>query len=178
MNAKSNNGATPLDFTVNHEATEVADLLRENGGKSGAEDSIHVAATFGVVEAVKQHLAAGVDANTKNEFGGTPLHNAAVNAETEIVALLITAGADVNAKDEVGMTPSHTAAFEGHKEVVELLVEKSADVNAKAEPFLVKGVTPLDWATHPDNPNASAETADHLRKHGGKTREELKAEGK
>jgi len=38
--------------------------------------------------------------------------------------------------------------------------------------------TPLDVATHPDNPNASAETADLLRKHGGKTREELKAKAK
>ena len=38
--------------------------------------------------------------------------------------------------------------------------------------------TPLDMTTHPDNPNASAETADLLRKHGGKTRKELKAEGK
>ena len=40
------------------------------------------------------------------------------------------------------------------------------------------GKTPLDEATHPDNPNASAEIANLLRKHGGKTREELKAEGK
>jgi len=38
--------------------------------------------------------------------------------------------------------------------------------------------TPLDWATRPDNPNDTAETADLLRKHGGKTGEELKAEGK
>jgi hypothetical protein len=38
--------------------------------------------------------------------------------------------------------------------------------------------TPLDVATHPDNPNASAETADLLRKHSGKTGDELKAEGK
>ena len=37
--------------------------------------------------------------------------------------------------------------------------------------------TPLDMTTHPDNPNASAETADLLRKHGGKTGEELKAAG-
>ena len=33
-------------------------------------------------------------------------------------------------------------------------------------------------ATHPENPNDTAETADLLRKHGGKTGEELKAEGK
>ena len=45
-----------------------------------------------------------------------------------------------------------------------------ADVNAMDG----GGKTPLDEATHPDNPNASAEIADLLRKHGGKTGEELK----
>ena len=40
------------------------------------------------------------------------------------------------------------------------------------------GKTPLDEATHPDNPNASAEIADLLRKHGGKTGEELKSQVK
>ena len=55
-----------------------------------------------------------------------------------------------------------------------LLIANGADVNAKDE----DGLTPLDIATHPENPNDTAETADLLRKHGGKTGEELKAEGK
>ena len=36
------------------------------------------------------------------------------------------------------------------------------------------GETPLDWAVDEDHP----ETASLLRKHGGKTGQELKAEGK
>jgi len=36
------------------------------------------------------------------------------------------------------------------------------------------GKTPLDWAVEHDKP----ETSDLLRKHGGKTGEELEAEGK
>ena len=47
-----------------------------------------------------------------------------------------------------------------------LLIAKGADVNVKND----VGYTPLDW-NHPD-------TAALLRKHGGKTGEELKAEGK
>ena len=58
----------------------------------------------------------------------------------------------------------------GHKEVVELLIAKGADVNAKGD----GGTTPLDRAIINDEP----EIADLLRKHGGKTGEELKAEGK
>ena len=57
-----------------------------------------------------------------------------------------------------------------HKEVVELLIAKGADVNA----MKIDGMTPLDMATF-GNHN---EIVDFLHKHGGKTSEELKAEGK
>ena len=60
----------------------------------------------------------------------------------------------------------HDAADEGNIEAVKQHLAAGADVNAK-DKF---GKTPLDWA--------DGETADLLRKHGGKTGEELKAEGK
>jgi len=65
----------------------------------------------------------------------------------------------------------HAAASEGHKEVAALLIAKGADVNAKNKP---NGWTPLDWT----GINGDHATADLLRKHGAKTAEELKAEGK
>jgi len=58
----------------------------------------------------------------------------------------------------------------GHKEVVELLIAKGADVNAKDE----DGETPLNRAIKVKQ----TDLADLLRKHGGKTGKELKAEGK
>jgi ankyrin repeat protein len=64
----------------------------------------------------------------------------------------------------------HNAAYEGHKEIVELLIANGADVNPKRD----DGKTPLDMAVT----YKQTETADLLRKHGGKTGEELKAEGK
>jgi len=62
------------------------------------------------------------------------------------------------------------AAYHGHKEIAELLIAKNANVNAKNN----GGETPLDGAIINNDP----ETADLLRKSGGKTGEELKAEGK
>ena len=97
--------------------------------------NIHKAAEKGNIEAVKQHLAAGMDVNAKDKHGRTTLHAAAVGGSTEVVELLIAKGADLNADD-------------------------------------VNGKTPLDWS------GGEEETADLLRKHGGKTGEELKAEGK
>ena len=62
------------------------------------------------------------------------------------------------------------AAWNGRKVIAELLIAKGVDVNA----IDAAGETPLD-ATYVLN---KKETADLLRKHGGKTGEELKAEGK
>jgi len=104
-------------------------------------------------------------------LGMTPLHVTAWFGHKELTELLLAKGADVNAMADGGLTPLHTAALGGYKEIAELLIAKGADVNAIGP----DGKTPRDWATHPDNPNASAETANLLRKHGGKTGEELKA---
>ena len=37
MNAKDDDGKTPLDWAVEEDHTETADLLRKHGGKTGAE---------------------------------------------------------------------------------------------------------------------------------------------
>ena len=146
----------------------------------GPRTSIHEAAYEGNIEAVKQHLAAGVDVNAKNDSENTPLHRAALKGHKEVAELLLAEGADVNAKNKRYMTPLHLAARSGRKEIVELLITAGADVNAKDE----DGKTPLDDANEvwedssPEDKAAKKEIATLLRKHGAKTGEELKAEGK
>jgi len=96
----------------------------------------------------------------------------------------------VNAKEKGGETPLHVvvtaaaaaASMYSRKEIAELLIASGADVNAKGD----DGKTPLDWAETVFGHRRSIDTieankkelADLLRKHGGKTSEELKAEGK
>ena len=157
--------------------TTIAAVLVVGCGESPKD--IWEAAKQGNIEAVKQHLAAGVDVNAKDKYGLTPLHHAAWQGRNEIVELLIANGADVNAKDVDGGTPLHEAASDGRKEVVELLIDNGADVNVKDD----RGMTPLDWAegvSRRDLPEVKASKkgiADLLRKHGGKTQWELKAAG-
>ena len=98
------------------------------------------------------------------------IHEAAAFGNIEAIKQHLAADVDVNAKDRMGWTPLCEAAINGHKEIAELLIANSADVNAKDD----RGMTPLDWAIK----YKQTEIADLLRKHGGKTGEELKAEGK
>ena len=99
------------------------------------------------------------------------IHDAARDGNIKAVKQHLAAGTDVNAKGDIGRTPLHLAAWKGHKEVTALLIAKGADVNAK----YIVGDTPLDFAM---NVKGGREIADLLRKHGGKTGEELKAAGK
>ena len=168
VNARNDYGYTPLDVAMVQKKTEIADLLLGRGGKSGAADSIHVAALTGNIEAVKQHLAAGADVNWTDENGGTLLHYVAIRGHNEIAELLIAKGADVNAKGAGKKTPLHIAASYGTKEVAELLITKGANVNAVND----DGFTPLDGEIDVGHP----EIYRLLRKHGGKTGAELETE--
>ena len=146
-------------------AEPVAEASQPKPTTAKAPDiSIHKAVEEGNIEAVKKFLAAGIDVNAKAFItGSTPLHIAATK---EVVELLIAKGAGVNAKEKYDMTPLHPAASTGHKEVVELLIAEGADVNAKD----IADRTPVDVAIR----YKLTEIADLLRKHGGKTGEELK----
>ena len=140
VNAKNDYGETPLDMAVWYNGeTEIAALLRKQGGKHGV---INGAAAGGDIEAVKEFLAAGTDVNTKDGWEWTPLHNAAWWGHKEIAELLLANGAGVNAKNNVGWTPLHMAAINGRKEIIELLVAGGADVNSKNN----NGETPPDLA--------------------------------
>jgi len=147
----------------------------------------------------------GADVNAKDVGGGTPLHYAALGGHKEIAELLIAKGADVNVifggntpNARLGKTPLdwaevanrketaallrkhggktgaelsiHQAAADGNIEAIKKHLAAGADVNAKHK----TGHTPLDWAISNDH----TEIADLLRKHGGKSSEKLKAEGK
>ncbi len=170
------NFSTPLTVATMNGHSEIAKLLIAKGVDINAPDDggwtpLHFAAWDGNKEITELLIAKGADVNAKNKDEETVLHVVG-NGNKEIVELLIAKGVDVNAKDNLGRTSLHFAS--GYEEIVELLIAEGADVNAKIEVGIYRGNTPLDEAIKFE----ATETVDLLRKHGGKTGEELKAEGK
>jgi cytohesin len=148
VNVKDKVGGTPLHRAAYKGHKEIVELLIDNGADVNAERHETVKVT------PIQEAAFGASETTYKTY-------------LEIMSILIAAGADVNAHgfgntvlEEVIKLP----------ELVELLIANGADVNTRG----IRGRTPLDRAINKKSP----ETADLLRKHGGKTAEELKAEGK
>ena len=150
------NGNSPLFFAS---TKEVAEMLIENGA------IIHI--TFN---------------------GFNPLHWAADRGHNEVVELLTKKGMNINSRAAFrGMAPLHFSVHEGRINVTELLIKLEANINAQD----IDGFTPLDYTKLPSDDddnifelepellaqNTKAITA-LLRKHGGKSGEELKAEGK
>ena len=147
------------------------------------------------VNEVKALLDDGIDPSGKSAFRSgrspdLPLLQAISVGNKEIVELLIDRGVDVNDKISFqGGTALHEAARQHRKEIIELLISKGADVNAQSNDDFF-GITPVDSAykgygskkgriTPPKTlEKKRKEIADLLRKHGGKTGAELKAEGK
>ena len=81
------------------------------------------AARTGNIEAVRLHLAGGMDANAKDESGWAPLHGASGSGQREIVELLLANGAKVNVTALSGKTALDYASRAGHKKTADLLLQ-------------------------------------------------------
>jgi serine/threonine-protein phosphatase 6 regulatory ankyrin repeat subunit A/serine/threonine-protein phosphatase 6 regulatory ankyrin repeat subunit B len=104
VNAKRNDGATPLMMAAYHGRMDVCELL----------------------------ISKGADINSQDEDGKTALMwTASDHRHTDVCELLISRGADVNSKDYYGQTALTWAAGNGYKDICELLISKGADVNAR-----------------------------------------------
>ena len=123
LNAKDEDGYTPLYAVAGGGHKEIAVLLIANGADVNAknkygETPLHYAATKEIAELL---IAKGADVNAKDEVESTPLHTAALNGHKEVIELLIANGADVNAKDGIGRTPLDVAIANDRTEIADLL---------------------------------------------------------
>lgn len=168
------------------DASKAAELF--HGGKRLEYTPLHWAAYLGDLEMVELLISKGADLDAVDPSYGTPLHLAAEQAHVEVVEFLLGSGAQVNASSPSWWhTPLHRASWgpvarrfgqaandfgadpnPDYTTIVALLIAEGAELNVQDQ----EGETPLDQAIE----GGSAETVALLKKHGAKTRKELKAE--
>jgi hypothetical protein len=85
----------------------------------------------GMIESVNRMLLIkGIEIESKDMFGDTPLILAALRGSVEICKLLLEHGAKIESKNIDGFTPLLCACQEGHLSVVSLLIDRGANVEA------------------------------------------------
>jgi len=157
IDLQDNNGTTPLMNAIFYGYTEVAQTLIRRGAKLDIRDTVgrhvlYTAASNGPSSLLKEIVIAarqvGVDINSKDNTGSTPLMSAVGGFRGDAcVEVCIDEGADVNAQDHDGRTVvSFLAGYnwswdgERYKAQVERLVKAGADINLADN----NGKTPLD----------------------------------
>src|SRR5437879_13566980 len=76
-------------------------------------------------------LKAGMNRNTRDVHGATPLLVTAAGGRSETAELLLANGADIHAKDNRGWTPLIFAVFNGDLDLVKVMFNHGADVSAR-----------------------------------------------
>jgi len=128
LNVKDENGMTEFRIAVSEGHRDLAEFLVSKGAVA---PEFHLAACLGELDRVKNSLEEGIDVNTKDELGWTPLYWAASTAQEEIAEFLISKGANIDVRTNDNRTPLHQAARSGSVKLAELLISKGADSNAQ-----------------------------------------------
>ncbi len=136
INAKDENGRTPLHFAAMARQLEVLQYLVEKGADLNALDNngiapLHTLARSGQTESARFLIEKGADIDIKDPVKLTPLNMAAESGLEAMVELLIEKGADIENKHAYGRTPLVGAARErGNISVIRMLLDAGADVNS------------------------------------------------
>ncbi len=103
------------------------------------ESTLVLAVWNNKIEGIKELLRLGVDVNTRNHFGQTPLMIAAILGNLDAVTLLLENDAALDYVDNNGLTALMLASRNGQLSVAEHLLGKGADVNVQDK----RGLTAL-----------------------------------
>ncbi|OQD71649.1 hypothetical protein PENPOL_c001G07560 [Penicillium polonicum] len=112
--------------------------------KQTAECPMYYACLLGLLNAVKQLHADGLDINVQGGLFGTPLQAAIVRLHTPVAQYLIENGADIKVKAGVYTYAICAAAWASDPEIFQLLIDRGANMEASQKDNL----RPVHFATY------------------------------
>lgn len=135
LEAKDDDGWTPLMYACAQQRADVVELLLDAGADlatktSTARTPLHVASEEGVTAIVNLLVSTGADTNATDSDGWSAAFWAAAEGHADTVRLLVDAGANIHGKDKDKSTILHYAAFHGFEAIIQLLLRQMIDVNA------------------------------------------------
>jgi len=151
LNARDDNGETPVVCAISQNLPMTAQYLLENGADAKPADkkgctALHLAVQRCWPRLTVTLVSKGAGVNDKDSDGWTPLHYAVRDAKEGdsqrppngcdertrrvIVAFLVSKGADVNVLDKSGCTALLGTISWRHKLAAEVLVAKGANIKA------------------------------------------------
>ncbi len=95
-------------------------------GQTNLKKKLFSAAKSGKTNKMEKILNTGMDLETTDNIGQTPLHIASIYGRPKVVELLLSKGANPNTKDNLGRTPMFAASSFGHNKIVNLLEQYNA----------------------------------------------------
>ncbi len=138
MSAQEPDGSTALDWAVQADNAELAELLLRAGASAITQTPdgvtpLSLAAQNGNAAIAKALLDAGADPNQKLAGGETVLMAAARNGNAEFLNALLAHGAQVNDKSSAfGETALMVAADANKPEAARALIDHGAEVNGRS----------------------------------------------
>jgi len=126
VNAIHGDHWTSLTYASSNKNIAMIKLLEKNGaGKEDLSDKAYLfkAVAKGGLAKVKSLINAGMDVNTRDNYGMIALVNASRNGHTEIVKFLIDNGADKSYFEDALIATSNI-------DIVKLLIDYGVDINA------------------------------------------------
>lgn len=144
VNARDNDGETPLITAVHEGSLEIVKLLLSYDADVRILDNqkrtaMSICGMQGSCDIARLLINHHCPVLARDAGGSTALHFAVSESHLELIKLLFEAGAEIDARDKDLSTPLATAACFDRPEPLKLLVQLGADVNAQDN----KSRTPL-----------------------------------
>ena len=138
VNKSDSEGNTPLIYSVQGKDTSCMNILLKAGADAKAKNIggrnalIHAMRTSANPLCIEPLLAAGIDVNSRDGYGGSPLTACALALSVTrdccgCIATLLRCGADIDSADNAGDTPLMESLFYHNDDALKFLLASGAD---------------------------------------------------